>query len=191
MAVTIDRAQAGREGGLSYRGLRAWLEEIDRMGQLRRVHGANAEEEIGAATDVLQHAAESPAALFDQNPGDGGRYIGTGSFDITRDPDDGWVNVGTYRVMVHDARRLGYYISPGKHGRLHRQKYFDRGQKCPVAMVFGSEPLQFLASCTEIPYGVSELAWVGGVAGEPVRVIRGPVTGLPIPADAEIVIEGF
>ncbi|TME37555.1 MAG: UbiD family decarboxylase, partial [Chloroflexi bacterium] len=43
--------------------------EIEQMGQLRRVHGANAEEDIGAATDVLQHAAESPAALFDQIPG--------------------------------------------------------------------------------------------------------------------------
>jgi UbiD family decarboxylase len=125
------------------------------------------------------------------HPGDGGRYIGTGSYDITRDPDDQWVNVGTYRVMLHDARRLGYYISPGKHGRLHRQKYFDRGEPCPVAMVFGGDPLMFMASCTEVPYGVSEYAWVGGVRGEPVEVIKGPVTGLPIPADAEIVVEGF
>jgi 4-hydroxy-3-polyprenylbenzoate decarboxylase len=125
------------------------------------------------------------------HPKDGGRYIGTGSFDITRDPDDGWVNLGTYRVMLHDARRVGYYISPGKHGRIQRQKYFDRGQRCPVAMVFGSDPLQFLASCTEVPYGVSEYDWVGGVRGEPCDIVRGPVTGLPIPADAEIVIEGF
>jgi len=124
------------------------------------------------------------------HPLDGGRYIGTGSFDITRDPDDGWVNLGTYRVMVHDARRLGYYISPGKHGRLHRQKYFDRGQPCPVAMVFGSDPLLFLASCTEIPFGVSEYDWVGAIRGEPMQVTRGPGTGLPIPADAEIVVEG-
>src|SRR5712691_1839305 len=269
MAVTVDRGQASR--GTGYGGLRDWLEQIERLGQLRYVHGANSETEIGAATDVLQHAPESPAAIFDQIPGydpefrvlvngfgatdrialtlgmplglskvelceawrrklkdlqvlpplevkdgpifenvrrgdevdmtifpapmwhpeDGGRYIGTGSFDITRDPDDGWVNCGTYRVMIHDATRLGYYISPGKHGRIQRQKYFDRGQPCPVAMVLGSDPLQFLASCTEIPYGVSEYDWVGGVKGEPVRVIRGPVTGLPLPADAEIVVEGF
>jgi 4-hydroxy-3-polyprenylbenzoate decarboxylase len=58
-------------------------------------------------------------------------------------------------------------------------------------MVFGGDPLMFMASCTEVPYGVSEYAWVGGVRGEPVEVIRGPVTGLPIPADAEIVVEGF
>ena len=269
MAVTNERQQVTKAFGFS--GLRQWIETVDRRGQLRRVQGANAEEEIGAATDVLQHAAESPATLFDRIPGydpefrvlvnsfgsidrialtlglpqgltkvqvseawrqkirgltpiaaeevpdgpvfenvrrgdevdmtifptpkwhplDRGRYIGTGSFDITRDPDDGWVNLGTYRVMVHDRRRLGYYISPGKHGRLHRQKYFDRGQPCPVAMVFGSDPLLFLASCTEIPYGVSEYDWVGAIRGEPVQVIKGPITGLPIPADAEIVVEGF
>jgi 4-hydroxy-3-polyprenylbenzoate decarboxylase len=92
--------------------------------------------------------------------------------------------------MVHNRNQLGYYISPGKHGRLHRQKYFDRGEPCPVVMVFGTDPLQFLAGCTEIPYGVSEFDWVGGVRGEPVEVVRGPVTGLPIPADAEIAVEG-
>jgi 4-hydroxy-3-polyprenylbenzoate decarboxylase len=268
MAITIER---GAASGLIYDGLRGWLEQVEALGHLRTVHGANRDEEIGAATDALQHNPESPAVMFDQvpgfdpnfrvlvnsfgstdrialtlglplglgkvgtseawrqkirglepiqprvvkdapifenvrrgdeidmrifpapkwHPGDGGYYIGTGSFDITRDPDDGWVNCGTYRVMLHDARKLGYYISPGKHGRIQRQKYFDRGEPCPVAMVFGSDPLQFLASCTEVPYGVSELAWVGGVRGAPVDVITGPVTGLPIPADAEIVVEGY
>src|SRR5579859_4078504 len=65
MVTTLERQTATQQTT----GLRAWLAEIERMGQLRRVHGANAEEEIGAATDVLQHAAESPAALFDQIPG--------------------------------------------------------------------------------------------------------------------------
>ncbi|UCH07961.1 MAG: UbiD family decarboxylase, partial [Deltaproteobacteria bacterium] len=49
---------------------------------------------------------------------DGGRYIGTGSITITRDPDEGWVNAGTYRVMIHDEKTLSFYISPGKQGRL-------------------------------------------------------------------------
>ena len=53
---------------------------------------------------------------------DGGRYIGTGSIDITRDPDEGWVNWGTYRVMIHDKDTVGFYISPGKHGRIQREK---------------------------------------------------------------------
>jgi UbiD family decarboxylase len=271
MAVAIDREQKTTPPGVTYNGLRGFLEEVERLGQLRQVHGANTEDEIGAATDVLQHSKGGPAVVFDQVPGydpdfkvavnvfgstdrialtlgvplglskvetsrawgrklhdskplpyvevndgpvmenvrrgdnvdltifptpiwhpnDGGRYIGTGSFDVTIDPDDGWINTGTYRVMIHDRNHVGYYISPGKHGRMHRQKYFDRNEPCPVAMIFGSDPLQFLASCTELPLGTCEYDWVGGIRGEAVKVIRGPVTGLPIPADAEIVIEGF
>jgi len=48
---------------------------------------------------------------------DGGRYIGTDDLVIMRDPEGGWVNCGTYRVMVHDAKRVGVWMSPGKHGR--------------------------------------------------------------------------
>ena len=61
----------------------------------------------------------------------------------------------------------------------------------PVAVVCGGDPMTFLMACSEVPYGVSEYEIVGGIRGKPVEVINGPVTGLPIPADAEIVLEGF
>src|SRR5579862_821996 len=69
MAVAIDREQKTNPPGVSYNGLRGFLEEVDRLGQLRFVHGANTEEEMGAATDVLQHSKGGPAAVFDQVPG--------------------------------------------------------------------------------------------------------------------------
>lgn len=120
---------------------------------------------------------------------DGGRYIGTGSVDITRDPDDGWVNLGTYRVMIHDNDTLGFYISPGKQGRIMREKYFAKGQPCKVAVSFGQDPLLYLAGGIEVPHGVSEYDWVGGLQGHPVQVLQGEYTGLPIPASSEIVVE--
>ena len=123
--------------------------------------------------------------------GDGGRYIGTGSFNVTRDPDEGWINCGTYRVMIHDAKTAGFYISPGKHGRQMRDKYQARGERMPVAVVCGGDPMTFLMASSEVPYGVSEYEVVGGIRGKPVEVVNGPITGLPIPANAEIVIEGF
>lgn len=122
---------------------------------------------------------------------DGGRYLGTGCAIIIRDPDTDWVNLGTYRVMLKDSKRLGLYISPGKHGRIMREKYFSRGQKMPVAMSFGHDPSIFLASSVELPYGLCEYDYVGGIKGEAVEVIRGPVTGLPLPATGELVVEGF
>ncbi|HVY58762.1 MAG TPA: UbiD family decarboxylase [Xanthobacteraceae bacterium] len=122
---------------------------------------------------------------------DGGRYIGTGSFNVTRDPDEGWVNCGTYRVMIHDEKSVGFYISPGKHGRIQRDKYQARNEPMPVAIVVGCDPMSFLMASSEVPYGVCEYDVIGGIRGKPVEVIEGPVTGLPFPANAEIVIEGF
>lgn len=130
-----------------------------------------------------------PAPLWHEH--DGGRYIGTGSYDITQDPDEGWVNLGTYRVMIHDEKSVGFYISPGKHGRIHRDKYMARNQPMPAAVVVGGDPFLFLMACNEVPYGINEYELVGGMRGKPYPVIRGKVTGLPIPANAEIVLEGF
>jgi len=122
---------------------------------------------------------------------EGRRYIGTGSFNVTRDPADGWVNVGTYRVMIHDAKRVGFYISPGKHGRIHRDKYQALNQPMPVCIVIGVDPLNFLMACTEVPYGVCEYEIAAAYRGRTQEVILGKHTGLPYPANAEVVIEGF
>lgn len=123
--------------------------------------------------------------------GDGGRYIGTGVVDVIRDPDSAWVNLGAYRVMLQGPREVTIYISPGKHGRMLRDKYFARGERMPVAIVLGADPLLLMVAGNELPLGVSEYEYAGGVMGEPVSVVPGPVTGLPIPTHAEIVIEGF
>jgi 4-hydroxy-3-polyprenylbenzoate decarboxylase len=82
-------------------------------------------------------------------------------------------------------------MSPGKHGKLIRETYFARGERCPIVIVVGADPLLFLAAAAPIPFGVDEFAWAGGVRGEPIEVVRGRHTGLPFPAAAEIVIEGW
>ncbi|MDP2719559.1 MAG: UbiD family decarboxylase [Dehalococcoidia bacterium] len=121
---------------------------------------------------------------------DGGRYIGTGDAIITRDPDDGWTNVGTYRVMVHDKNTLGFHMSPGKHGRIHYEKLHARGKPCPIAVSIGHHPLVYRVGCLEFSPGI-EYGLLGAIAGSPVPVIQEDITGLPIPADAEAVIVGW
>jgi UbiD family decarboxylase len=121
---------------------------------------------------------------------DGGRYIGTDDLVITEDPEEGWVNAGTYRVMLQGPDSLALYISPGKHGRIQRQKYFEMGKSCPVVISFGHHPILFLAGCTDVPVKMSEFAYAGGVINEAVELVRGPLTNLPIPAYSEIAIEG-
>ncbi|MBI4332001.1 MAG: UbiD family decarboxylase [Chloroflexi bacterium] len=129
-----------------------------------------------------------PVPLWHEH--DGGRYIGTADMVIMRDPKDGWVNVGTYRIQVHDHDTTGLYIAPGKHGRLIRERYWAEGKSCPVAMVFGMHPLIWMPAYLGIPWGTEEYAIAGGLIGEPLQVITGDYTGLPIPAWAEIAIEG-
>ncbi|MCH8267041.1 MAG: UbiD family decarboxylase, partial [Acidobacteria bacterium] len=121
---------------------------------------------------------------------DGGRYLGTGDVMINRDPDTGFLNMGTYRMQVHERNLLGLWMSPGQHGRLVCQRYWDRGESCPVVAAYGVDPLLFMASHTKIPWGKSELEFAGGLRERPVEVIPGPITGLPIPAHAEVAIEG-
>lgn len=129
-----------------------------------------------------------PAPLLHEH--DGGHYLGTDDLVIMRDPDEGWVNVATYRVQVHGPDRLGIWISPGKHGRQIRAKHFERGEPCPVVVSFGHDPLLFLASGNELRYGLSEYDYAGGHRGRPIDVVLSEIHGLPMPATAELVIEG-
>lgn len=121
---------------------------------------------------------------------DGGRYIGTGDAVITRDPESGQINSGTYRVMVQDKKTTGLYISPGRHASLHVQKYHAKGERCPVLVSVGHHPLVFRVSCMEVPLGM-EFHYMGAIRGEAMSLIKEEVTGLPFPADSEIVIAGW
>jgi len=139
----------------------------------------------GDDVDVLKF----PAPIWHEK--DGGRYIGTGTYSITRDPEENWLNAGAYRAQVHDKNTVGVLIAAGHHGDLHRAKYFARGEPMPLVMVLGGDPLAFFYGGVEAPYGVFELDIVGGMRGRPVKMVRGKVTGLPFPANAEIVLEGY
>ncbi len=122
---------------------------------------------------------------------DGGRYIGTACGVVTRDPDTGRINVGTYRVMVKGKRTLASYISNGKQGRIHRDKYLKMGKPCPVAIIVGIDPITYLAAAYTMADTVPEYDWCGGMMDRPMELIEGETTGLPFPARAEIVLEGW
>jgi UbiD family decarboxylase len=122
---------------------------------------------------------------------DGGHYIGTGCMVIMRHPDTGWINYGAYRVQVHGRDVASVMCSKGKHGNLIIRRYHELGKPCPIAVVVGMHPALFMVAGLEIPYGKNEYDAAGGLLGEPVEVLTGPETGLPIPANAEIAFEGY
>ena len=121
---------------------------------------------------------------------DGGRYIGTACGVVTRDPDTGRVNVGTYRVQVNGPDIATSYISNGKQGRIQRDKYLKAGKPCPMAIIVGIDPATYIAARYTLSDNVAEFDWAGGLVGRPIDCIEGGLTGLPFPAHSEIVLEG-
>jgi 4-hydroxy-3-polyprenylbenzoate decarboxylase len=124
-------------------------------------------------------------------PLDGGKYLGTADAVVTQDPETGRVNVGTYRMMIKGAREIGIYTSPGKDATIDREKWWKMGKPMPIAACYGIDPLLFLVAATSLPKTECEYDYYSGINGAPIEVFRGDVTGLPLPAGAEIILEGF
>ena len=161
-----------------------WEGSLDRFAP-QAVETGPVMENVLAGDDIDLYEFPTPQ----WNDLDRGRCIGTGDAVITRDPDTGKVNLGTYRIMVQDKKTTGLHISPGKHGRIHVENYHARGEACPVALSVGHHPLIYGIACNKVSF--PEYNYIGAIMGEPVKVIKEEVTGLPIPADSEIVIAGW
>jgi 4-hydroxy-3-polyprenylbenzoate decarboxylase len=147
---------------------------------------------------ILENVVEGPNVDLRRFPvprwheHDGGRYIGTGVCVVTSDPVDGRVNLGAYRMMVQeDGRSATINAEAGKQGRAHYDRWFSMHGKAPVLVSFGHDPLLLMVAGTEVPNTISEYAYAGAMVGQRLQVVRGSVTGLPMPASAEIVAEGW
>ncbi len=123
-------------------------------------------------------------------PLDGGRYFGTAGFVITKDPDSGWVNIGTYRLQLHDKNHLGTQFIKGKHSDIMLKKYQAMGKPMPVAAIVGCDPIMFLMGAARVSAFDSEYDLAGSIRGEPIEIVETETNGLPVPATAEIVVEG-
>jgi UbiD family decarboxylase len=130
-----------------------------------------------------------PAPIWHRH--DGGPFIGSGSIVIMRDPDGGWINASIYRVQVHGRNKVTVQFDHGgRHGAIIARKYWDQRKPCPLVVVNGEDPALFIAGFEYLPAGQSEYAFAGAIKGAPIEVHPGPLTDLPIPAHAEIVLEG-
>ncbi len=113
---------------------------------------------------------------------------------ITRNPDTGTQNMGTYRAALKAPDRLVVRMATrvgGAEGFLHWKMYRERGEKMPCAIVLGCPPYVAFTGPQKLPVGTEEIAVAGGLAGEPINVVRARTVDLVVPAEAELVIEGF
>lgn len=123
-------------------------------------------------------------------PGDGGRFI-TLPLVFTRDPETGADNCGMYRIRIFDERTAGLRWKNGSGGWEHYQKYLASGERMPVAIAIGADPALTLAASLPLPAGLDEVSFAGYLRGQAVPMLRCLDSDLLVPADAELVIEGF
>ncbi|MFN4281509.1 MAG: UbiD family decarboxylase [Alphaproteobacteria bacterium] len=123
---------------------------------------------------------------------DNGPYLSAGHF-VTKDPDTGIQNLGNYRGQIKGPRRLGMNPSveqrPGIY--IHWEKCKARGESLPAAVIVGCPPAVSYTAVQKCPEHLDELAVAGALAGAPMNVVKAKTVDLYVPAEAEIVIEGY
>jgi UbiD family decarboxylase len=171
--------------------METWSAAQDRPIEPLLVQKGPVHEEVHAGKKLLEHGGLGEFPVPISTPGfDNGPYL-TAPFWISRDPETGVPNIGTYRTMIKSPTRVGIFCQQPSHMRQHWQKCKDRGDKVlQAAIVLGATPNIAYCSVAKIPYGTSELAVAGGIAGEPVKMVKCKTIDLEVPATAEIVIEG-
>jgi len=170
--------------------IRAWKDMSKRIEPIPPVVVSS-----GSVLENVMEGAEVDLTVFPTprwHDGDGGRYIGTACMVITRDPDSGWVNIGTYRACVQGKDRLSLWMLGNRHARAIAKKYWDRGEACPIAVVVGSDPILSTVAAIAAPERVSEYDVAGGLRGEAVEVLYAEIViqGEMPPVEEESVLEG-
>jgi 4-hydroxy-3-polyprenylbenzoate decarboxylase len=123
-------------------------------------------------------------------PDDGGRFI-TLPMVFTKDPETGNRNCGMYRMQVFDQRTTGMHWHMHKDGASHYRKAEAVGQRLPVAVALGSDPAVMYSSTAPLPPDVDEMMLAGFLRKSPVELVGCETVPLEVPANAEIVLEGY
>ncbi len=123
-------------------------------------------------------------------PLDGGRFV-TLPCVVTHDPDTGERNVGMYRVQIYDAQTTGMHWQLQKVAARHGRRYYETGQRMPVAIFLGGDPMFPFAATAPMPDGLDEFLLAGYLRKKSVELVRCETSDILVPANADVVIEGY
>jgi 4-hydroxy-3-polyprenylbenzoate decarboxylase len=123
-------------------------------------------------------------------PLDGGRFI-TLPCVVTRDPDTGERNLGMYRIQIYDDKTTGMHWQLQKVAARHGRRYYERGERMPVAIFIGGDPMFPFAATAPLPDGLDEFLLAGYLRKKSVEMIKCETNDLEVPANADFVIEGY
>jgi 4-hydroxy-3-polyprenylbenzoate decarboxylase len=153
----------------------------------------------GPCQEVVQLLAERPTAngftlrdlpILKCWPKDGGRFITLANVH-TRDPETGARNVGIYRMQIYDEHTTGMHWQIHKVGARHGKRYYERGERMPVAVTIGGDPVYTFAATAPLPDGLDELLFAGFVRKRSIELVPCKTIDVDIPADADFVLEGY
>ena len=123
-------------------------------------------------------------------PKDGGPFVTLPNVH-TRDPESGARNIGVYRMQVYDDRTTGMHWQVHKVGARHGKTYYERGEKMPVAVTIGGDPVYTFAATAPLPDGLDEILFAGFLRRKPVEMVKCKTVDLEVPADVDFVLEGY
>lgn len=141
--------------------------------------------------EVVNHEPQlSKLPILKTWPGDGGRFI-TFPLVFTRDPETGKQNCGMYRMHVYDEKTTGMHWHIHKDAAIHYRKYKELGKRMPVAVALGGDPAVIYSATAPLPYGVDEMVFAGFLRKKSVEMVKCITSQIEVPANAEIVLEGY
>jgi 4-hydroxy-3-polyprenylbenzoate decarboxylase len=145
----------------------------------------------GPCQEVTEHTVDIDSLpIIRCWPGDGGRTI-TYPVVITKNPETGESHTGIYRLQQYGPDTLGFHAQTHRVGASNLRKWAARGEKMPVAVALGVEPVTLLSGLAPVPEGVSNFAFAGFLRGESVEMVPATTVDLEVPAQADIVLEGY
>jgi 4-hydroxy-3-polyprenylbenzoate decarboxylase len=173
----------------------AWMQAINHPIAPVRVTSAPCQEVVITGEGLKAPGGLNALPVPVSTPGfDSAPYL-TATLCVTRDPETGVQNMGTYRAGLKAADRLAVRMvareATGAGGFLHWQKYRARKEKMPIAIVVGAAPIVVFTGPQKLAIDLDEMGVAGGLAGEPIRMVKCKTIDLDVPADSEIVIEGL
>ena len=173
----------------------AWMQAINHPIAPVRVTSAPCQEVVITGDGLKAPGGLNALPVPVSTPGfDSAPYL-TATLCVTRDPETGVQNMGTYRAGLKAADRLAVRMvareATGAGGFLHWQKYRARKEKMPIAIVVGAAPIVVFTGPQKLAIDLDEMGVAGGLAGEPIRMVKCKTIDLDVPADSEIVIEGL
>ena len=125
-------------------------------------------------------------------PEDGGRFV-TLPLVFSRNPDTGKRNCGMYRVQIYDERTTGMHWQTHKQGAEHyrRMKAAGKDTKMEVAVAIGADPAVMYSAILPLPPDLDEMMIAGFLRSSPVEMVKCKTVDIEVPANAEIVLEGY